>query len=288
MSDATSDPEAYRRESRRRWSRSAAGWRARREAMARDAMPVSAAMIDAIGPQPGHALLELAAGVGDTGFLAAELVEPGGTLICSDFVPEMLTAAQERAEGLGLRNVRFKQIDAESIDLDAGSLDGVLCRWGYMLLADPGAALRETRRVLRPGGRLALAAWTAPAENPWGSLPTTELVARGLMERPEPEAPGQYAWARREVIEAALEEAGFVEDLTVERVAFSFTYSDLDTWWASQRDLSPSFADTVDALDPDALAAVRAAIAERARPFATGPEGGLVLPAATWVASATA
>lgn len=288
MSDATTDPDAYRRESRRRWGRSAAGWEALRETMARAAMPVSTAMIDAIGPQPGHALLELAAGIGDTGFLAAELVEPGGTLISSDFVPEMLTAAQARAEALGLRNVRFKQIDAESIDLDAGSIDGVLCRWGYMLLADPGAALRETRRVLRPGGRLALAAWTAAAENPWSSLPSAELVARGLIERPAPGAPDQFAWADRKVIEAALEEAGFVEDLAVERVEFGFAYASLDEWWAAQHDLSPRFADAVDGLDAEALADLRAAVAERARPHADGSGGALRMPAATWVASATA
>src|SRR3954468_6722216 len=114
MSDPTQDPAAYRQESRRRWSRSAAGWDARREDMARAAMPVSLAMIDAIRPQPGHTLLELAAGGGDTGFLAAERAAPGGALICSEFVPEMLTAAQARAEQLGVRNVRFKQIDAES------------------------------------------------------------------------------------------------------------------------------------------------------------------------------
>ena len=65
-------------------------------------------------PAARDTLLELAAGPGDTGFLAAELIEPGGTLICSDFVPEMLNVAQERAEALGLDNVRFKQIDAET------------------------------------------------------------------------------------------------------------------------------------------------------------------------------
>ena len=160
-------------------------------------MPVSAWMIDAIDPQPGQSLLELAAGTGDTGLLAAELIAPTGTLISSDFAPEMLQAAQRRAEELGIANVRFKQIDADtSIDLEAGSLDGVLCRWGYMLMADPENALRETRRVLRPGGRVALAAWAAPEANPWQSLPGREAIAAGLAEAPDPDLPGPFRWAR--------------------------------------------------------------------------------------------
>jgi SAM-dependent methyltransferase len=288
MTDPTTDPQQYRRESRRRWGRSAAGWQAHGDALARAAMPVSMAMIDRIGPQPGHALLELAAGIGDTGFLAAELVQPGGTLICSDFVPEMLTAAQERAAELGLDNVRFKQIDAESIDLEAGSLDGVLCRWGYMLMADPGAALRETRRVLRPGGRLALAAWTTAEENRWSSLPNGELIARGALEPPAPGDPGQFAWGDRDRIEAALEEAGFVEDLAIERVEFILTYPDLERWWETQRDLSPRLADAVDGLDPAARADLEAAVFDEAAAYRTGPDGALEIPAATWVASATA
>src|SRR5918998_5406632 len=137
--------------SRRRWARSAPGWRARAELQRRSTMPVSIWMVESLAPQPGHTVLELGAGLGDTGFLAAELIQPGGTLICSDFVPEMLSAAQRRAQALGIANVRFKQIDAaDAIDLEAASVDGVLCRWGYMLMADPEAALKETRRILRP------------------------------------------------------------------------------------------------------------------------------------------
>ncbi len=79
----------------------------------------------------------------------------------------MVEAAKENAARLGVTNVEAKAMEAEWIDLSTATVDGVLCRWGYMLLADPEAALRETRRVLRPDGRVALAAWDAPERNPW-------------------------------------------------------------------------------------------------------------------------
>src|SRR3712207_383119 len=95
----------YRQASRQRWGRAATGWAKHADPQRRITMPVSVWMVEAINPQPGHTVLELAAGLGDTGFLAAELIEPGGTLICSDFSPEMLSAAQEHAEALRVRNV---------------------------------------------------------------------------------------------------------------------------------------------------------------------------------------
>ena len=89
--------EDIRQQSRVRWTATASGWGKRADQFQHATMPVSTWMVDAVGPQPGDTLLELAAGPGDTGFLAAELIRPGGELICSDFVPEMLNVAQERA-----------------------------------------------------------------------------------------------------------------------------------------------------------------------------------------------
>lgn len=281
------DPSKYRQESRARWAKSARGWAARRETVDRASLAVSDRMIELVSPRAGHHLLELAAGVGELGFRALEAAQPGGTLITSDFSPEMLSAAQARAAERGLADVRFKQVDAESIDLPAGSLDGVLCRWGYMLMADPGAALRETRRVLKPGGRLALAAWLGAEENPWSALPGRELVRRGLMERPAQGAPGQFAWARASAITEHLQAAGFVEDLTVERVDFTLPFAGFEDWWATQRDLSSGFADTVERLAADELADVQAAVAAAAAPL-TAADGAIAFPAAAWVAGATA
>src|SRR4051794_7546246 len=141
-------------EPRDRWIRAAAGWEARADKMQRDSMPVSTWMVEAIAPQPGHTILDLAAGIGDTGDLAAELIQPGGTLITSDFAPEMLAAAQRRAEAKDVTNVRFRQMDMNvPLDQAAASVDGVLGRWAFMLVNDGEAALRETRRILKPDAK---------------------------------------------------------------------------------------------------------------------------------------
>jgi SAM-dependent methyltransferase len=279
--------EDVRQQSRARWTATAKGWGERADELRRATMPVSTWMVDAVGPQPGDTLLELAAGPGDTGFLAAELIRPGGTLISSDFVPEMLTVAQERAKAFGLDNVRFKQIDAETaIDIEAASIDGVLCRWGYMLMADPVTALLQTRRVLKPGGRLALAAWAGPEHNLWSALPARELVTRGLLERPAPDEPGQFAWAMEGVIAERLEEAGFV-DYEIAAVDFTVAYASLEDWWSSTRDMSMRFADATAGLDETTRAEIRAALEEAAAPFTDG-DGALAIPARTWTAAATA
>jgi ubiquinone/menaquinone biosynthesis C-methylase UbiE len=267
---------------RERWAEVAPGWERYAEAFHVRTMPVSAWMVDAIAPQPGHMVLDLAAGIGDTGFLAAELIEPGGTLITSDFAPEMLTAAQRRAAALGLGNVRFRQVDAtQPIDVAAASLDGVLCRWGYMLMADAEAAVRETRRVLRPGGRLALAVWTEAGENPWSSLPVKLLVERGLIDRPEP-GPGQFAWAPEGVIAEHLENAGFVE-YEVDTIEFTMGYESVREWWHTTRAMGQFARQARIEDEPEWLDTLAREVAGW-----TAADGSVAIPARTWVAAATA
>jgi SAM-dependent methyltransferase len=273
-----------RQESRRRWASTAAGWERYANAFRRETMPVTAWMLDHTQPQPGDTVLDLAAGIGDAGFLAAELIAPNGQLITSDFSPDMLSAAQRRAEALGIDNVRFRQIDAEAIDQPAASVDVVLCRWGYMLMADGEAALRDTRRVLRPGGRLALAAWTGPEDNPWSVLPTEELIARGRAE-PVPPGPGQFAWAADGVVAENLEVAGFV-DYEVDAVDFAMRFPSARAWWDTQAAMSMRLQDAAARMGRDEIDEVVAALAQRASPW-TQDDGSLALPARTWVAAAT-
>jgi ubiquinone/menaquinone biosynthesis C-methylase UbiE len=267
---------------RERWIKAAAGWEARADNFARDTLPVSLAMVEAIQPQPGQTILDLAAGLGDTGFLAAELIEPGGQLITSDFSPEMLSAAQRRAKG---KNVRFRQIDLSTpIDQAAASIDGVLCRWGYMLLEDPESALRDTRRILKQDGKLALAAWTGPDDNLWSAAPTRVLQQRGLV--PPQQGPGQFTWADPSLITETMEAAGFVEP-EVDAIDFVMRFADFDDWWTHITLTSGTVGAVNEGLDFATRSDVLADLERLAEPF-TQPDDRLEIPARTWIATATA
>lgn len=279
------DLDEYRSASLRQWERSAEGWARRREEMQRRASVVSRWMVDAVDPRPGETVLELAAGPGDTGFLAAGLVGPDGGLISSDFSEPMLDAARDRARELEVENVEFRVLNAESLDLPAASVDCVLCRWGYMLMADPAAALQETRRVLRPGGRLALAAWDAPDANPWVSLMAAAIREAVDAPAPDPDAPGMFAFARPGRLESLLDGAGFA-DVRVAPLDFSHVYDSFGHWWELQLDLARPMAELVEQCTARQREAIKQRLRERSRAFA-GDEG-LAFPARALMASATA
>lgn len=283
------DPEAFRADSRERWERAAPGWEAAREPMQRAAEGVSRWLLQAIGPQPGQTVLELAAGPGDTGLMAAGLVAPDGKVIVTDFADEMVAIARARAAELGLENVDVRQMEAEWIDLPAASVDGVLCRWGYMLVADPEAALREARRVLRPGGRIALAVWDSPAHNPWLAVVGREAVRAGLYppaDSSQPPEPGPFALADRERVEELLLTAGF-DDVVLDTVDVTFEADSLDAWWDQIVRTSGRMLAALETLSPAEHYALRDAVDAAYAPW-VGDDGRLRVPGRTIVASATA
>ena len=243
-------------------------------------------MIDAAALRPGERVLDLAAGPGELGFLAAPLIEPGGTLICSDQSEAMVELARARAAALGLTNVEFRVLGGEWIDLELASLDAVLCRWGYMLMVDPAAALRETRRVLRSGGRVVLAAWDQRERNPWSTIPTAVLVEHGLAVPPVAGTPGPFALAEAGLLQSMLEEAGFT-DIVIDAVEIARSGPDFDSWWATHLDLSASTRAAFEQADEQQTEAVEAELAARLAPY-TAASGELAVPGRTLVAAAQA
>jgi hypothetical protein len=268
--------ETPRLQSRAAWGAVAPGWYAQREELWKASRPVSEWMVRKLDPKPGDTVLELAAGLADTGLMAARLVGESGHLIVTDFTTEMVAAARRRAEELGVQNAEFRVLDAERMDLKTESVDGVLCRWAYMLMIDPSAAFAETRRVLRPGGRLAFSAWAARERNPALSLVGGVLESQGHIPPPDPDAPSAFAMADPGYIRELVVGAGFAEP-EIEEVTFRWPFAEQDAYWRYVTDTSASSSPILRALSPEVQNKVREQVHEAARPFQSG--GGYDFPA---------
>jgi SAM-dependent methyltransferase len=261
--------EAARQQSRATWNDVAPGWYAQREWLWKASRPISEWMVRRLDPQPGDTVLELAAGLGDTALMAARQVGESGRVIITDFAPEMVAAARQRAQELGVKNAEFRLLDAERMDLETDSVDGVLCRWAYMLMTDPATAFAETRRVLRPGGRLAFSVWASRERNPALSLVGRVLESQEHIPPPEPGAPGPFAMADPGRIRELLIGAGFAEP-EVEEISFRWSFADQEAYWRYLTETSASASPVLRSLPTAAQEAVRERVHEAALPYHSG------------------
>ncbi|HET8853920.1 MAG TPA: methyltransferase domain-containing protein [Ktedonobacteraceae bacterium] len=214
------------------WSSSemAERWQQDVERRRQDMAEATQRMLEAAGLGPGDHVLDIAAGTGDQSLFAARLVGPGGSILATDSSAEMLGIAARVVQQEGLTNITTRVMDAEQLDLEDNALDAVICRLALMLIPHHQQALREIRRVLKPGGKLAALVWSAPENNPLFSVPLAMLAkyARGASSH----LPHPFALSDPTVFERELTEAGFYEVIT-RALPLQSHYASLDAFLQS-------------------------------------------------------
>lgn len=211
--------------------------------------------------------------------MAEALAGPVARVVSTDLSPEMVAAARRRE----IPGVEHRVMDMQALDLPDASVDAVVCRFGYMLVPDPALALRETRRVLRPAGRLAFATWAPAKRNPWATAYGPVLLERGLQEPPNPGEPGQFALSAPEEIEPLVRAAGFGE-VAVEEVGVEYRFPGWDEYRRVVTSLAAALRETLEQLDEDTRAEVDRAARVRLDQFRT--DAGYVLPGVALVTRA--
>lgn len=198
----------------------------------------------------------------------------------------MVEAARRRATELGLDDdeVTFQVEDASDLSFADAWFDGILCRWGLMLVPDMDAAAHEAARVLRPGARAAFAVWADPEANEWITAAGRSALELGLIERPDPDEPGPFRLAGEGRLAAVLEEGG-LEVEVVEDVPLTWRTLTLAEWWDVICDTSRMLSQLVERIAPDEAAAVRAG-AERRLERYVQEDGSLAVPGVARVALA--
>ena len=166
--------------------------------------PVHEVLFEMAALKPGERVLELACGSGFVTFRAAELVQEQGQVLATDISAEMVSLVRGRARQGGFGQVIAERREAEDLSLTASGFDAALCALGLMYLPDPGRALSEMYRALRPGGRAVAAVWGERRRCAWADLfPIVDKVVQSEV------CPLFFALGVDDALALAFELAGF-------------------------------------------------------------------------------
>jgi SAM-dependent methyltransferase len=265
------------------WSAVAESWGEHADYTEARAAEATARLLELAAPAPGDRVVELACGAGGTGIAAAARVAPGGEVVLSDVAPEMTAIAARRAAAAGVDNVTARALDLEEIDEPDATFDAVLCREGLMFTTDPARACEEIARVLKPGGRFAIAVWGARAQNPWLGLVMDAVGAQLGRPVPPPAMPGPFALDDAGRLEGLLTAAG-LREVAVEELAVPLRTPSVDAWWERTSALAGPLQKILAAMPPEAIDAIKTRLRESAAPYATD-DGALEFPGLTLIAS---
>ena len=252
------------------WSETAPYWEKHRAVIREMFAPITQALIEAAWIARGSAVLDLATGPGEPALAIAEFVGTAGRVLGIDPVPEMVEAARREANRRGLGNARFAVAQAEALPAQNGSFDAVVSRFGVMFFPAPTDAIREMLRVLKPGGRIALAVWSYAERNPF-HYTLSRIVERYVASPPPAEdAPDAFRYARPGKLRALVSEAGAAE--LSERV-FQFTTRasvSLEEFWTLRTEMSESLRNKLAKIPHDQMAELKRQTIEALRAYSDG------------------
>ena len=274
--------EALRAQLHGMWASVAPAWAEHADYADTRGAAITSRLLELSAPRPGERVLELACGAGGVGIAAAELVGPAGEVVLSDVAAEMTTIAAGRAAVLGLGNVRTLRLDLDDLAQPDQSYDVVLCREGLMFALDPAHAAAEIRRILRPGGRAAVAVWGPRARNPWLGVMFDAVGAQLGTPVPPPGVPGPFALDDPGRL-ARLLAGAELSDVVVTEVPTPLRDASFDAWWTRTAALAGPLAKRLAALPEHARGQLRARLAEAVRPYQTPT--GLDFPGVSLVAA---
>jgi SAM-dependent methyltransferase len=207
-----------------------------------------------LGIMPGMHVLDACAGTGAATIPAARRAGVTGRVIGIDTSARLLGIARARGRAHHLRNLRFVQADVLHLDAAPMTQDAIVCAFGLQHLEDPVVGLARLWELLRPGGRLLIAAWGRNLFAPAHAALSEAMHA----ERPDLDA-DLLPWHRladERDLASAFTAAG-IDDVEVAHETGSHPIHSSDDWWAMV--LGSGYRALVERLDPVARARVRAA-----------------------------
>lgn len=265
------------------WSESAPYWEKHREIIREMFAPVTQALIEDAEIAHRRTVLDVATGPGEPALTIAGLIGYEGKVVGTDPVPEMVEAARREAHRRGLRNASFEVAFADSLPFPANIFETVVSRFGVMFFASPVDSIRECLRVLKPGGKLAMAVWHFADKNPFHYV-VAQLVERYVESPPPvPDSPDAFRFASPGKLHAIFSEAGVAA--TSERLLqFSIRAAiSVESFWTLRSEMSEKLRTKLAAFSKQQAAELKRDVIEALGPYSSNR--GLSFPAEVLIVS---
>ncbi len=202
------DAQRFIETQRQDWDRVAPAWEKWDRMLDQNMAFINYRLVGDARLRSGHRVLDLGSGTGYPALLAAQAVGEEGSVVGLDLAERMLGVANRKAGELKLSNVTFRTEDVTTLPFGPSSFDAVTSRFCLMFLPDIPKAVGEIVRVLKPGGYLAAAVWSAAEKNAFLRLPMDIIKQFVTLPPPAPDQPGLFRLAKAGDLLGIAEKAG--------------------------------------------------------------------------------
>ena len=264
---------------RQTWNKFSGGWEKWDSWVLNWLGPIGTKLLDETELKQADHVLDVSTGTGEPGLTAATRV---AQVVATDVAEDMVEIARKNAQARRLENFKAEVADAESLPFSDEEFDAIVCRLGVMYFANPAAGVKEMSRVFKPGRKMALAAWSEPAKNPWATTAAGVINKLLNLPAPSPDAPGVFRCSRPGLLSELLGQAGLKEITQVE-VSGESVYDSPEHYWEFVIDVVAPVATPLNNVDEVMREQAKQAVMEVTKPYQK--DGKVIFPWSCWVAS---
>lgn len=248
---------------RNSWNQYSGGWKKWNDFLTGIMMPVGEILIDSLELKGDEYVLDVASGTGEPGLTACKIL-PLGKVTSIDFSEKMVAIANENAQQHGIRKYQSQVAEVSDMPFKNNSFDDIICRFGMMFFPDIQGSIHEMMRVLKPGGKSAVAVWAAPEQNSFLTLLGMTVAEKLRLPKPLPDTPGIFRFAKPGHLSGLFKDAGFV-DVTESNINGEIAYDSFEQYWEVSTDVAGPIMEVMKNEPADVIADIKQLVFNKAK-----------------------